>query len=87
MTSTTPKVTHISGKRWFQKTYGNTYHTTTLHFDDGTTRTSPMTYGYDEGYLQTAFEMMDLPYTGTRGLREELNITYSVADVSLKSDL
>jgi len=28
------KVTHISGRRWFQKSYGNTYHTTTWEFTD-----------------------------------------------------
>jgi hypothetical protein len=81
------KVTHISGKRWFQKTYGNTYHTATLHFADGTSEKSPLTYGYDEGYLQTAYEMMGLKYTGTRDLRENLGITYDVADVDRQRDL
>jgi hypothetical protein len=81
------KVTHISGKRWFQKTYGNTYHTTTLHYDDGSSRHCGPTYGYGDSYLQTAYEMMGLPYAGTRSLRENLNITYDVADVERKKDL
>lgn len=51
-------LTHIEGRRWFQRSYGNTYHTTTLHFDDGTSETSEITYGYDEGYLQTAIDIL-----------------------------
>ena len=81
------KVTHIEGRRWFQRSHGNTYHTATLHFDDGTSKTSDITYGYDDQYLQTAYEMMGLPYAGTRGLREELGITYSVSDVAREKDL
>lgn len=81
------KVTHISCRRWFQRSYGNTYHTSTLHFDNGESETSPIEYGYGDGCLQTAFEMMGVPYTGTRGLREDLNITYSIADVERRKDL
>jgi len=81
------KVTHISGRRWFQRSYGNTYHTTTLFYADGTSETSPRHYGYGDQYLQTAFDMMQLPYGGTRVLREELGITYDVADVERQRDL
>ena len=77
----------IEGKRWFQKSYGNTYHTATLHFKDGSTQKSGITYGYDQHYLQTAFGMMGLEYIGTRGLREYMGIAYSVSDVSRKRDL
>lgn len=81
------KVTHIEGRRWFQRTYGNTYHTTTLFYDDGSQTKSERIYGYGDHYLQTAFEMMDLAYGGTRILREELGITYSVSDVARERDL
>ena len=83
----TRKATHITGRRWFQKTYGNTYHTTTIHYNAGTMEKSPVQYGYGEQYLQTAYEMMGLPYGGTLGLREKLGITYSVADVERQRDL
>ena len=83
----TRKVTHIEGRRWFQKTYGNTYHTVTLFYDDGSSEKSERHYGYGDGYLQTAFEMMGLEYGGTRALREDLGITYSVADVERQRDL
>ena len=81
------KVTHIAGRRWFQRTNGNTYHTTTLFYDDGTSQTSDRRYGYGDQFLQTAFEMMGLPYGGSLVLREELGITWSVSDVSLQRDL
>ena len=81
------QVTHIHGRRWFQRSYGNTYHTTTLFYDDGSQMTSPRQYGYGDHYLQTGFEMMGLPYAGTRGLREELNITYDVTDVHTQKEL
>lgn len=87
LSATTKKVTHITGRRWFGHTYGNTYHTTTLFHADGTTRKSAHTYGYGDHYLQTAFEMMDLPYGGTVELREKLGITWDVVDVARRKDL
>jgi len=82
------QVNHIEGRRWFEKTNGNTYHSVTLHMKDGTIEYMPYAYGYEEQYLQTAYDMMGIkPYEGTRGLREKYNITYSVADVARKKDL
>jgi hypothetical protein len=80
------KVTHISGKRWFQKTYGNTYHTATLHFADGSSETSKKQYGYNDQYLQTAYEMMGKEYKGTIGLRG-MGVSYDVSDVARERDL
>lgn len=80
-------VNHISGKRWFRKSAGNTYHSTTLHMKDGSQIYSGKLSGYGDQYLQTAFEMMGLRYGGTLALREELGITYSVADVERERDL
>ena len=87
MTAKTKTVTHISGRRWFQKVYGNTYHTTTLFYSDGTSEKSDRTYGYGDQYLQTAYEMMGLSYSGTRSLREDLGIAWDVADVNRRKDL
>ena len=85
--NTMAKVTHISGKRWFGRTHGNTYHTAKLFYDDGSSQVSGRTYGYGDHYLQTAFDMMGLPYGGTRVLREELGITYEVTDVQTQREL
>lgn len=83
-------VQHIEGRRWFQKTYGNTYHRTILHLKNGELERSDIHYGYGEQFLQTAYTMMGVPtqdYEGTRGLRENWGITYTVSDVERKKDL
>lgn len=48
----------IVGKRWFQKTYGNTYHTVKIiDLESGKTIVdTPRTYGYGEHWKQTAYE-------------------------------
>jgi hypothetical protein len=55
----------IYGKRWFDRVNGNTYHTAEVEVNGTTLGKSPMTYGYDEQYLQTGKEILlkhyDLP--------------------------
>jgi hypothetical protein len=80
------KVTHIEGRRWFERTNSNTYHSTTVYYSDGTSKKEPYNYGYDDQYLQTAFIMMGVPYGGTRKLRD-WGVTHSVVDVGRKRDL
>jgi hypothetical protein len=85
---------HIDGRRWFQRTYGNTYHSVRIYVD-GEVTTLPRQYGYGDQYLQTAWDWLQshgyipsgVEYGGTRYLREELGATYSVADVARQSDL
>ena len=85
---------HIEGRRWFQKSYGNTYHTAYI-YQGGVclVRLGP-TYGYGEGFLQTAFQWLKthgLPEVyanyGTQYLREVLHSSYAVADVARQKDL
>lgn len=86
---------HIEGRRWFQKSYGNTYHSVTIHIDGGKVLQSGKRYGYGEGYLQTAWQLLQdagvihqsAQYGGTRALRETYGITYSVVDVPREKDL
>jgi hypothetical protein len=47
----------IDEKRWFQKTYGNTYHSVTVTAD-GKTEKSGIHYGYGDQYQQTAFDLL-----------------------------
>ena len=47
----------IEGKRWFQRSYGNTYHTVKV-FVNGEVLKSEITYGYGSHYLQTAAELL-----------------------------
>jgi len=64
------KMIIIDGRRWFQKTYGNTYHSVTVTVD-GQTFSSGIHYGYGDQYRQTALELLqkhgyfkDLSYSG-----------------------
>ena len=86
---------HIAGRRWFQRSYGNTYHAVTIYQDGEAVHVSGKRYGYGEGYLQTAWEVLqalgiipkEAEYGGTRALREDYGIGYSVADVGRERDL
>lgn len=94
---------HIEGRRWFQRTYGNTYHTATIYKDGVCVYKSPKQYGYGEQFLQTAWEWLgrngypDCAEPGTNGfrwknygtqyLRETLGGSYSVIDVARERDL
>ena len=44
----------INARRWFQKYYGNTYHSVTVHVDGKFIAYMPFAYGYGEQYMQTA---------------------------------
>lgn len=87
---------HISARRWFQKSYGNTYHSVEV-FVNGKRLYEPFEYGYGDHFLQTAAALLRKhgydtrlkpeQYLGTRHLREVLGGTYSVAYVSRKEDL
>lgn len=94
---------HIIGRRWFQKTFGNTYHTVQIVIDGQTVHRSEKQYGYGEQYLTTAHEWLiqsgHLPQreerNGSRGLghtlylREEsgFEFTYECHDVQRQKDL
>lgn len=85
---------HIEGRRWFQRTYGNTYHSVRIFEDGELVATLPYQYGYGDQFLQTALDWLkangkvpaDAEY-GTRYLREVLGGTYSVSDVTRQKDL
>jgi hypothetical protein len=85
---------HIEGRRWFQRTYGNTYHSVRIFKDGEQIASLPKAYGYDYHFLQTALDWLkanghapaDAEY-GTRYLREVLGGSYSVIDVQLEKDL
>jgi hypothetical protein len=93
---------HIEGRRWFQSTYGNTYHTVRIFQDGALVASLPYQYGYGEQFLQTAWDWLgtnghpelaerntngSYKHYGTQYLREVLHGTYSVIDVSRKKDL
>ena len=93
---------HIEGRRWFQRTYGNTYHSVRIFKDGEQVAYLPFQYGYGEQFLQTAWEWLgangmpelleknkngSYKHYGTQYLRVVLGGTYSVIDVTRKGDL
>ena len=99
---TATQTIHIEGRRWFQRTYGNTYHSVRIFRDGEEIAYLPFQYGYGEQFLQTAFDWLAehgypelaerLPngarrLFGTQYLRETMHGTYSIIDVTRKSDL
>lgn len=53
-TTTTTTVVHVDARRWFQSSYGNTYHTVAVYVDGEHIGTSGHTYGYGEHFQHTA---------------------------------
>lgn len=93
---------HIEGRRWFQRTYGNTYNSVRIFKDGAQVAYLPRVYGYGEYFLQRAFRWLGengMPELleehangspknyGTRYLREVMAGTYSVIDVERQRDL
>jgi hypothetical protein len=86
----------VIGKRWFDRVNGNTYHTAMVLVNGQSLGKSPMTYGYDEQYLQTAKEILLEHYDFPTGMNERspmwqlrdngVTLTKTVTD-GLKRDL
>ena len=54
------KFNHIDiiAKRWFQRTYGNTYHSVEIVIDGEIRDKVDFAYGYDSAYMQTAHKLL-----------------------------
>lgn len=87
----------IEAKRWFQKTYGNTYHSVRVERCSGEGRFfekelidyKPMTYGYGDHYLNTAAKILNMT---ERELRDDIfncpeKYVVICRDVDRKKDL
>jgi len=48
----------IMGRRWFDTANGNTYHVVRVFINQDLLVTSDFTYGYENHYKQTAFELL-----------------------------
>lgn len=57
----TPKMKTLTiiGRRWFQKTYGNTYHTVVAIVNGKQLVNTDRQYGYGEQYISTAVEELE----------------------------
>ena len=97
------KTLTIIGRRWFQKTYGNTYFTADIIVDGELIHTLPFQYGYEDHYLDVANDWLsdhgylDNPRSESTGSRQPLwqkardemgvKFHYSATDVQRKKDL
>lgn len=91
----------ILGRRWFQRTYGNTYNTVTIMVDGKTVANLPKEYGYGDYYYQRAAEWLnDNGYVKLKRYsngsmeplhvlrdRGKIGLEYSVLDVARQKDL
>ncbi len=86
----------IVGKRWFERTYGNTYHSVRIYKGKELIAEKLFTYGYEEHYMQTAAELMvkaglipAFEHENYFQVRNELNANCLILidDVSRKKDL
>lgn len=90
----------IKGTRWFQKSYGNTYHVAYISaLVDGTwidLGETKMQYGYGDHYLVTAGQwLIDNGYVecdseyflSNYNVREDFVVEYHAQDVDRKRDL
>jgi len=71
------KIVEVSARRWFQKSYGNTYHKVKVYVNDELIGTSPITYGYGEQYLQTAKDILIKKGYFPRALKNDTGSLYS----------
>lgn len=82
---------HIEGRRWFQRTYDNTYCKAYIFLDGALHHVTEYEYGYRDYFLQAAGDWMQkewgFGFNGTRELREMLGGSYSVVDITRKKDL
>jgi len=88
-----PNGLFIIGRRWFQRSYGNTYHTFEIKdvYNQKTLYMSDIEYGYGEQYLQGAHEWLkangyDVPeeYYNFKMLP---GVQHMATDVSTKKEL
>lgn len=82
----------ISAKRWFQKSYGNTYHIVKAFVNGEEVVISDISYGYDNHFLTTAADLLrakgyEVPEDNGKAYSMMAKFPYTVEDVKRKKDL
>lgn len=91
----------VIGRRWFDRTYGNTYFSVRCYADGELVAEQPYEYGYGDQWEQRACELLAetghinperYPHGGIERLRmvcerQGINLVRDVSDVSRKRDL
>lgn len=86
----------VRARRWFARSYGNTYHSVTVTMPDGAHLFAPYSYGYGEQWKDTAMDLIREHLKAERVDGERLEtitqrhgfyFEYTVMDVERKKDL
>ena len=87
----------ITAKKWFQQSYGNTYHSVLIEKISGHGETYrretigyiPFAYGYGEHWKQTAADILGIDFDKfSKDIRENREkYVFNVMDVNRKKDL
>lgn len=86
------KTLEISAKRWFQKSYGNTYHVVKAVVNGKDVVVSGVTYGYGNHLLTTIADLLrdrgyTVPEDNSKAFVMMTKFPYTVEDVKRKKDL
>jgi len=96
-----PQTITVNGRRWFQKSAGNTYFSASISVDGEAVHEIDFAYGYDDFYMQAAGEWLidnghikatEHAHGGYDPLwslcrDQEIELIYSAVDVDRKRDL
>ncbi len=74
----------IVGRRWFEKTNGNTYHSVEIWVNGQQVKYLPFQYGYELQYRQTAQDWIVL---WRHAEDNNIELVQTVSDVGRKKDL
>lgn len=82
----------ISAKRWFQKSFGNTYHVVKAVVNEEEVVISDICYGYDNHFLTTAANLLrnkgyEVPEDNGKAYAMMAKFLCTVEDVKRKKDL
>lgn len=79
----------ITAKKWFQKSYGNTYHSVRVEKNGELVGYAPFQYGYGDHYLNTAAKLLGITEIELRKdiMASPENYNIVAVDVLRKKDL
>ena len=82
----------ISAKRWFQRSYGNTYHIVKAVVNGEEIVISDISYGYDNHFLTTAADLLrakgyEVPEDNVKAYAMMAKFPYTVEHPKRKTDL
>jgi hypothetical protein len=63
------KILDVLGRRWFARSYGNTYHTAEVAIDGKHVLKTDRSYGYGDQYVQSAIDALVKRGIGTPQIR------------------